>query len=261
MALELACEDIGNGPPVVILHGLFGSSKNWRSVARALATGYRVLCVDLRNHGASPWADGMAYTDMASDVRALITAKRLESPLLVGHSMGGKTAMVLALEDGAALGGLVVVDIAPVAYGDRMTSYVAAMNGLDTAAVSTRSQAQRMMLQVLPDAGDVAFLLQNLVPRNEHFEWRLNLAAIGAAIPELSSFPAHLGNARFRGPTTLIRGTRSDYVTPPDLPHFAAMFPALQDCPIDGAGHWVHADRPAEFVAAVQRAAGAAAGR
>lgn len=255
MSLQLAFEEAGAGPPVVILHGLFGSGTNWRSVARALAPQHRVLCVDLRNHGASPWIETMGYLDMAADVRALIRTQKLKRPLLVGHSMGGKTAMALALEDGRALGGLVVVDIAPVSYGDRMSPFVSAMAGLGPEALASRSQAQRLLAQAVPDAGVVPFLLQNLVPRNEHFEWRLNLAAIGAAVHELSGFPESLAGHRYGGPTTLIHGTRSDYVTAADLPRCAEMFPALRVEAIEGAGHWVHADRPAEFIAALQRAA------
>ena len=114
MALQLAFEDTGTGPPVVVLHGLFGSGANWRSVARALAPHHRVLCVDLRNHGHSPWTDSMDYLEMADDVRALIARQGLSRPTVVGHSMGGKTAMALALTSPASVGNLVVVDIAPV---------------------------------------------------------------------------------------------------------------------------------------------------
>lgn len=267
MPLTLAFEESGDGPPVVILHGLFGSSRNWRSVARALAPQHRVLCVDLRNHGASPWADSMGYLEMAADVAALITRQRLHRPLLVGHSMGGKTAMALALQDPAAIGGLVVVDIAPVAYGDRMTPYVQAMAGLDLAALTSRAVAQSRLAERLADLlagrladpGVVGFLLQNLVSQNDHFDWRLNLAAIGLAVPALSGFPAELQGRRYGGPAMLIHGTRSDYVTPADAAVFVACFPLARLMPIDGAGHWVHAEQPADFIAALRQACAGAA--
>lgn len=258
MPLQLAFEETGSGPPVLILHGLFGSSSNWRSVARALAPRHRVLCVDLRNHGASPWADTMGYLEMAADVRALLQARRLQQPWVVGHSMGGKTAMALALMDPAAVGGLVVVDIAPVAYADRMTQYVQAMGGIDTASLANRAAAQRRLTELLSDPGVVGFLLQNLVNRNDHFDWRLNLAAIGLAVPQLSGFPPELLGSRYDGPAALIHGMRSDYVTPADAARFAELFPQVRLPghlqPIEGAGHWVHADKPAEFMTALQHA-------
>ena len=263
MPLQLAFEETGNGPSVVILHGLFGSSSNWRSVARALAAQHRVLSVDLRNHGASPWADSMAYADMAADVLALIQAQGLQQPVVVGHSMGGKTAMALALLAPAAVRGLVVVDIAPVAYADRMTPFVQAMSGLDVAALAGRAAAQSRLAELLPDPGVVGFLLQNLVSRNDHFDWRLNLAAIGLAVPQLSGFPPELLGLRYGGPATLIHGSRSDYVTPADAARFAELFPqALLPGhlhSIEGADHWVHADKPTEFIAALQQALLAAA--
>ena len=259
MALQLAFEDSGGGPPVIILHGLFGSSSNWRSVARALAPQHRVFCVDLRNHGASPWADSMGYLEMAADVLALIQAQRLRQPVLVGHSMGGKTAMALALLEPSAVGGLVVVDIVPVAYADRMTPYVQAMGGIDAASLASRGAAQRRLAELLPDPGVVGFLLQNLVSRNDHFDWRLNLAAIGLAVPQLSGFPPELLGRRYGGPATLIYGTRSDYVTPADAARFAELFVQARVQAIEGAGHWVHADKPAEFIAALQQALLAAA--
>ncbi len=262
MPLTLAFEETGDGPAVVILHGLFGSSRNWRSVARALAPQHRVLCVDLRNHGASPWADSMGYLDMAADVAELMARQRLHRPLLVGHSMGGKTAMALALQDPAAIGGLVVVDIAPVAYGDRMTPYVQAMAGLDLAGLASRAVAQGRLAERLADLlagrladpGVVGFLLQNLVSHNHHFDWRLNLAAIGVAVPALSGFPAELQGRHYGGPALLIYGSLSDYVTPADAAGFADWFPQARTIPIDGAGHWVHAEQPAAFIAALQQA-------
>ncbi len=254
MPLQLAFEETGTGPPVIILHGLFGSSSNWRSVARALAPLHRVLCVDLRNHGASPWAETMGYADMAADVLALMQAQRLRRPWVVGHSMGGKTAMALALMDPAAVGGLVVVDIAPVAYADRMTQYVQAMGGLDADSLASRAAAQSRLAELLPDPGVVGFLLQNLVSRNDHFDWRLNLAAIGLAVPELSGFPPELLGRRYDGPASLIYGSRSDYVTPADAARFAELFPQAQMHAVAGAGHWVHADKPVEFIAVLQQA-------
>lgn len=251
MPLQLAFESLGDGPPFVVLHGLFGSSRNWRSVASALSAEHRVICVDLRNHGRSPWIGSMTYSEMAADVRALIRSEGLDRPAVLGHSMGGKTAMTLALESPESVGQLIVVDIAPVSYADRLTPYVEAMLSLEPRAAADRADVARQMLGKIPDAAVVSFLMQNLTARDDHFDWRLNLPAIGAAIPELCTFPPQLVARQFNGPTTLITGSLSDYVSAADRAAFAEQFPEAQTVEIDGAGHWVHADQPAAFLAAL----------
>ena len=251
MPLQLAFEELGDGPPIVVLHGLFGSSRNWRGMARALSAEHRVICVDLRNHGRSSWIGSMTYHEMAADVRALIRREGLDHPTVIGHSMGGKTAMTLALESPESVGHLIVVDIAPVSYADRLTPYVEAMLSLNTRAPADRADVVRQMLDRIPDAAAVGFLMQNLTVRDDHFDWRLNLGAIGAAIPTLCAFPPELAARRFNGPATLITGSLSDYVTLADAAAFAEMFPQAQTVEIEGAGHWVHTDQPAEFLAAL----------
>jgi esterase len=251
MALQLAFEALGDGPPIVVLHGLFGSSRNWRGMARALSAEHRVITVDLRNHGRSPWTDSMSYPEMAADVRALIRSEGLDRPIVIGHSMGGKTAMTLALESPESVGHLVVVDIAPVSYADRLTPYVEAMMSLEPRATAGRADVQRQMLDRISDAAVVGFLMQNLTVRDDHFDWRLNLPAIGAAVPALCAFPPELTARRFDGPATLITGSLSDYVTAADSVAFAELFPHARNVQIDGAGHWVHADRPTEFLVAL----------
>lgn len=252
MPLQLAFEELGEGPPVVVLHGLFGSGRNWRGVAGALAAQHRVLCVDLRNHGKSPWIDSMTYPEMAADVLALIRSEGLDRPVVIGHSMGGKTAMTLALESPESVGRLIVVDIAPVSYGDRLTPYVEAMLSLEPRVASDRADVMRHFVERnIADAAVVTFLMQNLTVRNDHFDWQLNLPAIGAAVPALCAFPPELAAHRFNGPATLITGSLSDYVSPADRAAFVEQFPQARTVEIDGAGHWVHADRRAEFVAAL----------
>ena len=252
MPLQLAFEAHGEGPPVIVLHGMFGSGRNWRGVAGALAAQYRVLCVDLRNHGKSPWIDAMSYHDMAADVLALIRSEGLDRPVVIGHSMGGKTAMTLALESPASVGRLIVVDIAPVSYGDRLTPCVDAMLSLGPRAASDRAEAMRHFgLRNISDASVVAFLMQNLTVRNDHFDWQLNLLAIGAAVPALCAFPPELAACRFNGPATLITGSLSDAVSAADRAAFIEQFPQARTVEIEGAGHWVHADRRTEFMAAL----------
>lgn len=251
MPLQLAFEDVGDGPPVIVLHGLFGSSRNWRGIARSLSAEHRVICVDLRNHGRSPWIGSMTYSEMAADVRALIRSEGLDRPVVIGHSMGGKTAMTLALESPESVGRLIVVDIAPVLYADSLTPYVQAMLSLNPRARADRADIMRQMLNRIPDAATVGFLMQNLIVRDDHFDWMVNLPVIGAAISELCAFPPELTTRQFDGPATLITGSLSDYVTPDGGAAFAEKFPQAQTIEIDGAGHWVHTDRPVGFLAAL----------
>jgi pimeloyl-ACP methyl ester carboxylesterase len=253
MALDLAFEATGDGPPVVILHGLFGSGSNWRRAARELAGSHRVIAVDLRNHGASPWADSMSYLEMADDVLRLIEREDLSRPAVLGHSMGGKVAMALALMYPQQVGQLTVVDIAPVAYADRLSAFAEAMRAIDTLPAASREEVRLRLADTVPDAGVVPFLMQNLVARNAHFDWRLNLGGILAAMPALCAFPQQLRGLRYTRPVQVIAGASSDYVTPADADAFRPMFPATCIEVIEAAGHWVHADRPEAFIAAVRR--------
>ena len=256
MPVELAYQETGDGPPVVLMHGLFGSSTNWRRIARALSSRHRVYNVDLRNHGRSPWAATMSYREMAEDVAALFDRFGLRTPDVLGHSMGGKVAMTLALTEPQRVGRLIVVDIAPVSYGDHFSSYTQAMRGIDTMAATSRDEVQRALNQTIPDAGTVGFLMQNLVRHNERYDWRINLPALSAAMGEIGSFPGELKGNTFTGPATLITASRSDYVSAEDRTLFRRYFPKARFVEIHDAGHWVHADRPEEFIAAVREALG-----
>lgn len=254
MALDLAFEAIGSGPPLLILHGLFGSGGNWRGVARELAATHRVLMVDLRNHGASPWADSMGYLEMADDVKRLIEREGLQQPAVMGHSMGGKTAMALALMYPDLVGRLIVVDIAPVGYSDRLSPFAEAMRGIDMLAAAGRAEVRQRLAEAVPDASVVPFLMQNLVMRNSHLDWRINLAGIIASIPRLSDFPAELRGLRFKRLVHVIAGGRSDYVTRRDDADYRPMFARLQFDFVEDAGHWVHANEPQRFLALLARA-------
>ena len=254
MALNLAFESAGSGPPLVVLHGLFGSGSNWRGVARQLAASHTVHSVDLRNHGASPWADTMAYGEMADDVLQLCDRLALKAPAVMGHSMGGKTAMALALRHPQRVRRLLVVDIAPVSYADTLTPFAEAMRSADVMAAASRAEVQGRLQEAVPDPGVVSFLMQNLVMHNDHFDWRINLVGIGAAMPQLCGFPADLLGARFDRPLTVIAGANSEYVAQRDGAAFRPMFTQVEIEVIRDAGHWVHADQPAAFLACVTRA-------
>ena len=254
MALNLACETTGSGPPLVVLHGLFGSSGNWRGIARAVGETHTVHCVDLRNHGGSPWADSMAYAEMADDVLQLLDRLGLKRAAVMGHSMGGKTAMALALRHPRRISRLIVVDIAPVSYADTLTPFAQAMRSADVISAASRAEVQRRLQQQVPDREVVPFLMQNLVTLNDHFDWRLNLLGISAAMTGLCTFPSDLLGRCFDGPTTVIAGAQSDYVADRAGAMFAPMFVDVEIDVIEDAGHWVHADQPAAFLARVRHA-------
>jgi pimeloyl-ACP methyl ester carboxylesterase len=239
------------GAAVIILHGLLGSSSNWRSIARRLADGRRVFCLDLRNHGDSPHADHMSYPAMAGDVRAFMDAHALPTATVIGHSMGGKTAMRLALESPTRVERLVVVDIAPSVSSHDHLPVLEAMASLDTTRIERRSEAEHMLEAAIPDAGMRMFVLQNLVSTPQGFTWRIDLDAIERNLPALLDFPVDADSPPFEGPTLFVRGALSDYVRDSDTPVIRRLFPHAEIVTVADAGHWVHAEQPARFLQAL----------
>ena len=252
MSLSLAASESGAGPPVAILHGLFGSARNWASIAQRLSARHRVVAFDLRNHGASPWADTMGYAEMATDVLNALADRGVRRAALIGHSMGGKAAMTAALTAPDAVERLVVVDIAPVAYPLHHLDLVRAMRGLDLGAITRRGEADTALAAAIPDAAERGFLLQNLVLGDGPPRWRLNLAAIERELPALVGFPALPPGAVYAGPALFVAGARSGYLLPEHDPAIRRLFPAAEIIRIADAGHWLHAEQPAAFLAAVQ---------
>lgn len=252
MAVRLAAVEYGEGPPLAILHGLFGSGRNWTSISRRLAAHRRVIALDLRNHGASPWADGMDYADMADDLRQTMRALGHRRFAVLGHSMGGKVAMLAALLHGTEIERLVVVDIAPVAYGPRRLADVRAMRALDLAGIRRRGEADARLAPAIPDPAERAFLLQNLVFEGPEPRWRLNLAAIERAMPTLVGFPALPADTAYDGAVLFVAGSRSDYVLPEHEAAVRRHFPAARIERIPEAGHWLHAEQPKAFLELVE---------
>jgi esterase len=245
--VKLAAQDYGEGgdrPPLLVAHGLFGSARNWGVIAKRLSEGGRVVAVDMRNHGESLWSSTHDYPAMAADLAEAIDGQWD----VLGHSMGGKAAMLLALTHPGKVDRLVVADIAPVAYVHTQAHLVEAMAGLDLADLATRGEADRTLATAVEDPGVRAFLLQSLDLRERR--WRLNLEALGAEMPKILSFPEISG--RFDGPALFLSGETSSYVLPEYRPRITALFPAARFAKIPGAGHWLHAEKPREFVAAVE---------
>jgi esterase len=251
--MKLSTSIQGDGPPLAILHGLYGSGRNWAGAAKHLSARWRTLAMDLRNHGASPWADAMDYPVMAADVWETLAAEGADgAPVILGHSMGGKTAMAAALARPGDTRALVVVDIAPVALDHSNAAYLDAMRAVDLAAISRRAEADAALAAAVPEAGLRAFLLQNLVFEDGAARWRLNMDAIEASMGALTAFPFEAGAARFDGPALFIGGSLSDYLRREHHDAIRAFFPAARIETIEGAGHWVHAEAPAAFMAVLE---------
>jgi pimeloyl-ACP methyl ester carboxylesterase len=252
MSLELAHIAHGeSGAPVVILHGLLGSARNWSTFARQLGETRRVFALDLRNHGASPWADEMTYDQMADDVRAFLARQGLPAAAVIGHSMGGKVAMRLALAHGEQVLRLVVVDVAPVAYRRSFNAYVDAMRGLNLSGINRRSEADALLADKIDDRGVRGFLLQNLASGEDGLAWRVALQALADNMPGRVGFPEPGADERYEGPALFVTGGRSDYVRPEHRATIRRLFPNAQFAAIPEAGHWVHAEAPEKFLEVV----------
>ncbi len=252
--VPLAFQELGAGPPVLVLHGLLGQGRNWASLARRLAQGRRVLLVDLRNHGRSPHHPVMSYPAMAADLEALLDRHGLARAALVGHSMGGKAAMVFALARPERVARLVVVDVAPVDYGPRpdFERYLRAMLAIDPARYTRRAEVEAALSQVAPDPRIRAFLASNLDVREGRLAWLPNLPVLLEALPVIAGFPGELPPAPASLPVLAIRGARSDYVRAEHEPTFRRLFPALRLETVADAGHWVHADAPTAVLALLE---------
>lgn len=234
-------------PPILIAHGLFGSARNWGVIAKRLSDCRKVISVDMRNHGDSRWADSHTYPDLARDLAEVIAAHGGQADVL-GHSMGGKAAMALALIHPASLRRLIVADIAPVAYGHTQQHLIDAMRAIDLSQVETRGDADRQLAGQVAEAGVRAFLLQSLDVKARR--WRLNLDTLERFMPDILGWPEISG--QFDGPTLFLSGALSDYVAPDHRADIKALFPQAKFAKIPGAGHWLHADRPREFEAAIR---------
>jgi pimeloyl-ACP methyl ester carboxylesterase len=267
---RLALRQVGDaGPRVVFVHGLFGQGKNWTTIAKGLSDRHRVTLLDLPNHGHSPWTDRVDYLDMAELVATEL--EHLGEPVtLVGHSMGGKVAMQLALRRPELLRALVVVDVAPVSYpptGGRtddpdeeaspFAAYIEAMRAMDLDAVQTRDDADAALRTAVPSRMVRSFLLQSLVREGPGtdggWRWRLNLELLERDLGELRGFPDPPPGASFDGPVLWIAGANSAYVLPGDRPHMDALFPATRLVRIKNAGHWVHSEQPEIFLETLRR--------
>lgn len=234
-------------PPILIVHGLFGSGRNWGVIAKRLSRDRRVVTVDMRNHGDSPRESSQGYPDMAEDLAAVID--EIGGPVdVVGHSMGGKAAMILALTRPELVHALLVADIAPVAYDHSQSHLIDAMQALDLGTLDTRTDADAALAASIDTKSVRAFLLQSLDLRAKR--WKLNLDVLARDMELITGFPEVTGH--YDGPTLFLSGGDSDYVQPDHRARIKALFPEAKQAKIPGTGHWLHAEKPRDFEASVR---------
>jgi pimeloyl-ACP methyl ester carboxylesterase len=246
--MELAFRKYGSGQPLLILHGLFGQSDNWNTMAKRLGdAGFEVYAIDQRNHGLSPHSNVFTYDVMADDIHEFIQTHRLQNSILLGHSMGGKTAMFFAVKYSGVLDKLIVADMSPRAYPPHHDAVLDALNAVDFSKINTRKEAEVVLNEYIKDFGTKQFLLKNIYWEDNaagKMNWRFNLAAITKNYKEiLVAVPEMQTNVN----TLFIRGEKSDYITDKDIPEIEKRFITWQVKTIADSGHWVHAEQPERF--------------
>ena len=258
--MKLHYRELGQGQPIVILHGLFGFSDNWQTQAKKLAEYYRVILVDLRNHGHSEWSNDFSYDLMVEDLKELFDTiptensetsieKVISKIILLGHSMGGKVAMLFAQKYKNYLEKLIVVDIGIKEYPIHHDHILAGMHALDLTKIQQRSEAERILKQHIDSDGVRQFLLKNLYWKEKgKLAWRMNINVLER---EMVNILSAMPEKEVMLPTLFIRGELSNYILDEDFEMIQESFPDSDIITIHGAGHWVHAEAPEEFIDAV----------
>ncbi|MFB9765305.1 alpha/beta fold hydrolase [Nocardioides kongjuensis] len=238
-----------SGAQVVFCHGLFGQGRNWTQHARDLATDHRVVLVDMPNHGSSPWTDNMDYMAIAEQLAATLRSKG--PSVVVGHSMGAKVAMILALRFPELVERLCVVDMSPATYRDDSSfrAHIDAMMAIDLPHEASRADADTLLRAAVPDDPVRSFLLQSLRRTPHGWRWQLNLEVLRDELPAIMGWPteAIAGLRSYAGPVLWVAGKNSNYVTEEHQVAMQTLFPAVRTVVIPGAGHWVHAEQPLAF--------------
>ncbi len=249
--MNLNYKKFGSGAPLIILHGLLGSLDNWQSIAKQLAKTFAVYILDQRNHGRSPHADDMDYSTMAKDLKAFMEQQRLEASHLIGHSMGGKTAMQFALNYPQMVNKLVVVDIAPKTYPGQHDEIFQALFEMDLSNLQSRREADVLLSKRIKDFGVRQFLLKNLVRKKAGgFRFKMNLPVIQQHYSDILA--AVESSRAFEKPALFIKGGRSSHIQPEDAVLIKKLFSNASMKTIEKAGHWVHAEAPEEFLKLVR---------
>jgi esterase len=244
--MKLFYREQGQGQPIIIMHGIFGSSDNWLTQSKILAEKYRVISLDLRNHGQSPHDDTFDYPSMANDLLLFINEHKLENPIVIGHSMGGKVAMNFAVAHPEMLERLIVVDISPRPYNLEHYVIIDGLKSVPIKSITSRNEADAALVPFVPEADVRQFLLKNLQRKPEGgFSWKINLPVIDKNLSNIGLDLQFEG--KFEKPTLFIRGGRSKYVRDEDMIRIKQIFPQATLETLD-TGHWVQAEKPKEFV-------------
>uniref|UniRef100_UPI0040488F27 alpha/beta fold hydrolase n=1 Tax=Algoriphagus sp. TaxID=1872435 RepID=UPI0040488F27 len=249
--MQLNFKKSGSGPPLVILHGLFGSLDNWFSIAKELVEHYTLYLVDQRNHGDSPHSTEWNYGVMVEDLLELLDAEGLDSVYLMGHSMGGKTVMNFAVQYPERVSKLIVGDIAPRYYPIHHQVILEGLNALDLSQLQSRKEADDLLAPYIPELGIRQFLLKSLGRDANGFAWKINLSVITQNIEEVGK--ALDEETVFEGPTLFLGGANSSYIQEKDLSDMKRHFPNCTWISIPNAGHWLHAEQPQAVVAAMRK--------
>jgi len=243
--MNLFFRESGEGKPLVVLHGLFGSSDNWYTLAKTFSQHYKVYLVDQRNHGQSPHSSEFNYKLLAEDLEFFLTSHKIANPIVIGHSMGGKTAMNLAVKRPDLIDELVVVDIVPKSYPVHHDHILDGLNAIDLARLSSRTEADQILSRFIAEPDVRQFLLKNLSRNsNQGFEWKINLNAIDNHIEEIGAGMQYEGT--YEKPTLFVKGARSNYYAEGDETLIRSLFPNVKFSTLD-TGHWVQAEKPVEF--------------
>jgi esterase len=243
--MKLFFRELGQGAPIIILHGLFGSSDNWLTQAKLFANQYKVYSLDQRNHGLSPHSEDFDYPSMVSDLEEFITDHQIQNPVILGHSMGGKAAMNFALAHPDKISKLIVVDISPKSYDLEHYTIAEGLNAISIDSISSRNEADDILSRYVPEVGVRQFLLKNLQRKNAGgFVWKINLAVISKKLANIG-VDLQFGG-QFKKPTLFIRGAKSKYISDSDRKRITEIFPNAQLETMD-TGHWVQAEKPQEF--------------
>ncbi len=234
-------------PPVMIVHGLYGSGRNWGVIAKRLSDQFFVITVDLRNHGDSPWLDTHNYHVMADDLVEVINSLNIK-PNIIGHSMGGKAAMVLALKRPNLVRNLIIADIAPVKYEHDQSQFIEAMQKVDLSKVEKRSDATLALSKFVEDKSLQSFFTQSLDIKAKR--WKLNLKVLRSEMSEILSFPKI--ESEFSGHSLFLKGEKSDYIKPEHRKLIKSLFIKARFATFKEAGHWLHSEKPREFESAAR---------
>jgi len=243
--MQLNYKISGQGESIFLIHGLFGSLSNFGLLQQVLSQQFQVITLDVRNHGESPHDGSMTYEDMANDVLELAKLLDIERFSLVGHSMGGKIAMTVALNAPEKVNKLVVADMSPVNYPPRHQGVFAGLQAVADSDVLTRSQAQQCLAEHVEEVGVQQFLLKSLYKFKDKMVWRYNLPALVEGYQDIIAWPEN--NLTFQGPTLFIKGQLSDYIIDEYWPDGRRHFPHAKIKMIMGTGHWLHAEKPVIF--------------